>query len=59
MENLVSALYFAKNTTFEGILDDPFYSLQVFYIDDKSSRAGGRRGGEEIVHNKSKKKRDR
>lgn len=45
MENPpASTLYFAKNTTYEGTLDVPFYSLQVFYIDDKNPRAGREEG---------------
>jgi len=65
MENpLVSVLHFAKNTTYEGILDVPFYSLQVFfYIDDKSPRMRRKKNPrmegkrKRIVYYKSEKKR--
>lgn len=61
---MASALHFAKNTTYEGILDVPFYSFQVFfYIDDKSPRVWGKKNprveGERkrIVYYKSEKRR--
>lgn len=50
MENpWMSTLYFAKNTTYEGILDVPFYSLQVFFIQTiKVLVRGGESGKEEM-----------